>query len=478
MLLEAFLDVAKRRADALAIETVKGDGVTYGELSTEVEHVAGGLMDLGVRPGQVIATRLDNSIAYVATILALAGVGAVHLPISLRSGSERAASLVDDVQPQLVISAGGVTPVVGAPRCVAPGQLRGKHRVAANRPRHDDIFRMQETSGSTGEPRLARWRQDAMVAEIEHWMSYTATTEQDVFFNVHPLDGGHAVDLHVLPALLSGAKLVLGDIERPAETLIALSQYRATVFSALPRQYDLLTRAASTVKVDLLPDLRLPLCGGAYLMSRIVRDAHEQLGVHLRRIYGSTEFGMVLANMADTLQIDDGMVPVGDVQVQLKSIDPARPTVGEIVAHSSHMGAGYFGADPQQMFENGWYRTGDVAELDEYGRYHVLGRTGDAISTGQGLVFAPYLEETLTMRCPVTEVAVLVTEDVAQDRAALVVAEASTKHDHCDVAARLAAILAVHDVCAKVHVVSQMPHTPTGKPDKPKIRRLYSGHDV
>lgn len=478
MLLEAFLDVAKRRAHALAIETVEGDGLTYGELSTEVEHVAGGLLERGVRPGQVVATWLDNSIDYVATILALAGVGAVHLPISLRSGPQRTASLINDVQPQLIISVDGSAPGVGAPPCVAPEQLRGKHRVTASRPQYDTIFRMQETSGSTGEPRLAMWRQDAVVAEIEHWMNYTATTEQDVFFNIHPLDGGHAVDLHVLPALLSGAKLVLGSIERPAETLIALARHRATVFSALPRQYDLLTRAASTVKVDQLPDLRLPLCGGAYLMSRIVREAHEQLGVRLRRIYGSTEFGMMLANMADTLQIDDGMVPVGDVQVLLEPIDPARPTVGEIVARSSHMGAGYFGADLQQEFENGWYRTGDVAKLDEYGRYHILGRKDDAIPTGQGLVFAPHLEETLTTRCPVTEVAVLITENGAQERAALVVAEASAKHDHHDVAARLAATLAAHDVCAKIHIVSQIPHTPTGKPDKPKIRRLYSGHDV
>lgn len=269
------------------------------------------------------------------------------------------------------------------------------------------MFRLLETSGSTGKPRLVAWTQEDLPQDRLQWIDYTATTAADTVFNRHTLDVAHGCDVHLFPALLSGARLVLADPGAPPATLPRwLEQTGATVHSGLPRHYEQLVEATEG-GTTRLPSLRLPLCGGAYLSERVVDDAAKMLGVHIRRIYGSTEFGIVLGNMEDMLQTERGMSPVTGVEVDLMPIDPALPGIGEIVARSPHTSTGYAGdeAATAAAFDGGWYRTGDVAS--HRGEYRILGRVADLLRGARGPVFAPQMEASLVATCQVTEAVVL-----------------------------------------------------------------------
>jgi len=312
-------------------------------------------------------------------------------------------------------------------------------------------------------------------SEIENWISYTGTTEHDVIFNVHTLDGGHAVDIHVLPALLAGATLVLSDFRDPVETLRALVRCRATVLSLLPHQYESLARAAPVADITRVPSLRLPMCGGAFLSARTAQEASRSLGLRIRRIYGSTEFGMVLGNMSDTDQACRGMRPVPGVQVRLEPLSPNSSQVGEIAAKSSHSGSGYYGEDARASgFRDGWYYTGDVAQRDELGEYHIVGRRIDAIMTAGGLIFASQFEETLRSSCPAEEVIVLTRFDHHRADAVLVLAVPSRSRDYQEVNDCLTTMLSKHNVVGEVYVTSKVPRTPVGKPDRAEILRTYA----
>ncbi|MCM0593489.1 MAG: class I adenylate-forming enzyme family protein [Gloeotrichia echinulata DEX184] len=475
MLFQTFRGIAHSHSNKVAIITTKGEQCTYHELLQEIEAQISGLWAAGIRPGEVVSTWLDNSVSYVSLLFALAALGAVHCPISRQASQELAAHRFATVRPLLLISPDGSRPSDNAPPTLSLQQLlEYQPKLEYARSPQTGIFRMQETSGSTGNPKLALWRQDKMLREIEHWISCAGISSNDIMFNIHTLDGGHAVDLHMFPALLCGGTLVLGDIKSPEKTLQAIAAYQATVFSALPQQYQMLVQAADATGINQLPALKLPLCGGGYLSDLIAQESYDRLGIVIKRIYGSTEFGMILANFDDTIQVGCGMYPVGDVEVRLEPLDSADPTLGEIIARSTHRGSGYFTSQGQAEDESEWHHTGDVAKQLGYQAFIPIGRLSDALTTAHGVMFAPQFEEILVAKVPLKQVVVLPGNPKATQDHTIVVAQPASKADQVQVSEELRRIMAECGVSGSLHLVDSISMTPTGKPDKPLLRSRFS----
>lgn len=476
MLFQAFRKVVDSYPNKIAVMTIEGEQYTYLDLLHTVQSQVAGLRAAGINPGDIVSTWLDNSISYVSLLLSLAALGAIHCPINRLTSKDRAAHRFATVKPVLLISSDGSCPSDNAPITLSLQQiLREPQELDHDCVPQTGIFRMQETSGSTGTPKLAMWRQDKMLHEIEHWVASASISSSDIAFNLHTLDGGHAVDLHVLPALLSGGTLVLGDMESPKKTLRAISDSQATVISALPQQYKMLCEAAEETGINQLPNLRLPMCGGGYLSDLVVQESYDKLGILIRRIYGSTEFGMILANFEPIIQIGCGMHPVGDVTIRLEPLSPENATVGEIVAKSTHCGSGYFGKHDQERSESGWYHTGDVAKQINRQTFMPIGRLSDSLNTLQGVIFAPQFEEILDAKVSLAQVVVLSEKNnMSQDHATIVV-QPINQDDRAKTDKEIRKIMASYGISGSLHMVESIPMTPTGKPDKPLLR-CYSNN--
>lgn len=473
VLYEAVRRVADRRGDHVAVRSADGGETSYAELIRLVDRLTDGLSRVGVAPGDTVATRLANSPGYVGLILALARSGAVHVPISVSAGPESVDWSVGRSMPRLLVAerdhpqpSSRVKTVV-LDDLLAGAAAPGPASVPGG---HTGLFRLLETTGSTGSPKLVSWRQDHLLADRSAWLSYLGITADDVFLTMHPLDVAHGADVHLFPALLAGARLVLSDPEAtPRHLLDDLDRSGATVFSALPRHYELL---AGYGPRDL-SRLRLPLCGGAYLSPEVITRARDRLGIRIRRIYGSTEFGIVLGNLDDVPQEDSGMRPLPRVEVTLEPLVAGAPGVGEILARSPHTSTGYHGdaAATAHAFRDGWYRTGDVAERTPSGEFRVLGRASDALpAVGGGIRFAPQVEAALQACGPVGEAAVLPPLPGTEPFVVVTGAEGAVA-----VAVRAAAegVLREQGLRVPVRVVERIPHTPVGKLDKPLIRRRF-----
>jgi acyl-CoA synthetase (AMP-forming)/AMP-acid ligase II len=471
MIYEAFLRQAGTGPDGTAVRTTGGDVLTYGELADHAERTAAGLEEAGVRSGDTVATWLDNGIGYVVTILALCRLGVVHLPISRQADGPRIQWLLDRTRAGFLVTEGAVPTVDRLPRLVRLGTL-ADGSAHGDRAPHPGAFRLLETSGSTGTPRLVSWRQDDLLTDRRKWIRWTGLSAQDRVCCMHPLDVAHGTDVHLFPALLSGAELILVKSATPETVLDTLAEHGATVFSALPRHYEQLVEVSEARGGVRLPSLRLPLCGGAYLSGATVRRAEDALGIHIRRIYGSTEFGIVFGNLDDAPQEARGMRPLPGVEVRLDPLDARHPQQGEIVARSSATSVGYHDDSEAtaRAFVNGWYRTGDVAELGLDGEYRVVGRTGDAIAVAGRPLFAPVVEEQLAGAHPVDEVVVV----AGGGSDILVLAVPSSGADPAAIREGIrAAMTAWGAGAARIHVVDTVPHTPVGKADRPRIRRMY-----
>lgn len=480
-LYQAVRDMAGRRPDAVAVCTTDDAAVTYRELVESTDRVAAGLATRSVAAGDTVAVVLRNGIGYVCLILAVARLGARYVPLMANFDDAGVRTALDRARPALLVTDGHRRIPADGPATVdldtltaaTPWPEPTAGNTADSTAAAATVFRLLWTSGSTGFPKMMAWRQDRFVTERRRWLADTGIRPDDVFFCRHTLDVAHATDLHVFAALLSGAQLVLADPHAPDGTLLAqLAAHQATVTSALPQHYADLVAAARHQGRFPLSALRRPLCGGAYLSPTIVRDAADVLGIHIRQIYGSTEFGLALGNMDDVPQTDTAMVPVRGVGTRLETFVPGHPDVGELVLYSDCTSEGYVDA-PQanaRTFRTPEFWTGDVAERTPQGGYRILGRVSETLATRDGPMLAPVLDEQLATAEAVAQAVSLAVHPGDYRDAVAVAVVAADGHSGDEAVKAVEELLSGHGLTGSAHAVAAMPRTPVGKIDKPLLR--------
>ncbi|MFF4605814.1 AMP-binding protein [Streptomyces sp. NPDC001339] len=498
MLYQALCDIAARRPDARAVTTTDGPAVSYAELVELVDRTAAGLRGHGVGADDVIACSLRNSIGYVALILAVARTGARYVPLMSNFDAADTATALRLTRPRLIVTdpepghgshpepSHGPHPEPGHDREFpddAPPRVRLDALTRAEpSPRepaetHAGLFRALWTSGSTGFPKQMVWRQDRFLRERRRWLADTGITAEDVFFCRHTLDVAHATDLHVFAALLSGAELVLADPHAaPGVLLRQIAEYRATAMSALPRHYEEYVRAAAADgPAPDLSRLRRPLCGGAYLSSAQLDDTARVLGIHIRQIYGSTEFGLALGNMADVLQTGIGMFPVEGVGTRLEPLSRDTPGLGELVLMSDCTSEGYVGSDEAnaRTFRGAEFWTGDVAQREPDGSLRILGRVTETLAASGGPLPAPMLDEEIAAGCPVLESVALPARPGEYSDEVLLAVHGDPGRPEGEVRKSVKAVVRGHGLRGTVRLTDDIPHTPVGKPDKPLLRERW-----
>ena len=474
MLYDAFQSAASARPDRCAVRTADGDVIDYASLLALVGRIAAGLRRAGVREGHTIATSLGNTPGYVALILATARIGASYVPMIREFGQGDVSTALALTRATLLVVDGSRPELRADIRHVGLDELSAADPLPYGEPRalSPGVFRYLWTSGSTGFPKLMSWRQDKLLAERRRWISHTGPRDTDVFFCRHTLDVAHATDLHLFAALLSGAELVLADVESsPAELLTHLAASGATVMSALPRHYEQFVQAARAGACPDLTRLRLPFCGGTYLSPAVVRDCADVLGLRLRQLYGSTEFGLAAVELDDLVQ-DEGVMPlVPGVVARLAPLSTGVADIGELVLRSPWTSEGYLN-DPDahaRTFRDGEYWTGDIARRDGDGRYRILGRTSETLRSSHGPVCTPVLDADLVAHCSLAESVTLATRPGAYDDNVLVVARPRDVPDAQAIAA-IRSRLDHHGLVGDIHLVDAVPYTAVGKPDKALLR--------
>lgn len=481
MLYQAVLDMARRRPRSVAVSTPDGRRETYAEFVAHVDRIEAGLGRHGVREGVVVACALANGIGYAAFVLAVAKAGAVYVPLIREFGASDLAKALDLAAPALVVVDGSRRAEVEGLPSVRLEELEAiapPVRPAPGGPA-PGTFRYLWTSGSTGFPKMMSWRQDSLLAERRRWVRHTGLRDSDVFYCRHPLDVAHATDLHLFAALLSGAHLVIADPDTaPARMLDQMTHSGVTVMSALPRHYEQLADAAEQSGGADLSALRLPLCGGTYVGPSVVRRCESVLSLRLRRLYGSTEFGLAAVDLDGGSESDAFLPLVAGVRARIEPLMPEEPDIGELVLRSPCTSDGYLN-DPRahaRTFRDGEYWTGDVAERHPSDdAYRILGRVSETLSPrGRRPLLTPPLDEDLVLHCAVAEAVSLAVDREGRDNAVWVlVRPRPDAHGGESVVASVRDRLGHHGLRGDVRVVDRLPYTAVGKPHKALMRSMW-----
>jgi malonyl-CoA/methylmalonyl-CoA synthetase len=232
---------------------------------------------------------------------------------------------------------------------------------------------------------------------------------------------------------------------------------------------------------------RLMVSGSAALPVPVLEKWRAISGQTLLERYGMTEIGMGLSNPLHG-ERRPGFVgtPLPGVDIRLRGEDGGRVPDGQ-PGEIQVRGATVFGeywrrpeATAEAFTEDGWFRTGDIAVVEE-GAYRILGRNSvDIIKTGGYKVSALEIESVLRTHEAIGECAVVGVEDKewGQRVAAAVVLRDRRRLDLETLRSWGKERLATYKVPSLLKAVDQLPRNAMGKVTKPEVVKLFGSSDI
>ncbi|MGC5249382.1 AMP-binding protein [Gordonia sp. DT219] len=503
----AALLVDRHDPDAIAFRTVGTDGdelvvtaVTYGELAARSRRLATGLAGLGVERGSRVGVLMGKRTEIVVTLLALARLGAVYIPLftafatpaiemRLRGGGAEVV-VTEASQVGKLEGIGGLTTVVagagsgpnGPGAGSGPGVVDFDDLVARSDPWESSVavggdghLILLFTSGTTGAPKGVPVPVRALAAFVAYMRFGLDVSADDVFWNA--ADPGWAYGLYygiLGPLAIGRPNLLLQAGFTPELTARVLRELGVTNFAAAPTVYRSLSKSTAVQGFSL----RHASSAGEPLTPDVIEWATGALGTEVRDHYGQTEHGMFINNHWAPGIFEPGVVEplipgsmgrpmsgfaTGIVDGQIAIDVPASPAMWF---------TGYLDAPEKtaaRFSEDGrWYLTGDTGRCDEDGNYFFTARDDDVIIMA-GYRIGPFDVESVLITHPsVVDVAVVGRPDDLRGEVleAFVVLADGVVGDGAleeQLQQLVKTGFAAHAYPRTVHFVDALPKTPSGK---------------
>jgi malonyl-CoA/methylmalonyl-CoA synthetase len=462
---------------------VDRDGTyTYDDLDRAASTVAATLAASEVR----IAFLVAPSFRHVAIQWGIWRTGGIAVPLPMNHPATELDYLIRDAGASIVIADSGNRAALEPIARAAGAQFHAAEDLVAGLPPVGrDVSRTSShramivyTSGTTGRPKGVVATHANLTAQIASLVSAWEWSAADRTLLVLPLHHIHGILNVVCCALWSGALLEIHDRFDVEATWARLASGQLTLFTAVPTIYHRLIQSWEAAPQRVREErshgcrsLRLMMSGSAPL-PRSVLDQWQRISGHvLLERYGMTEVGMALSNPLH------GERRPGFVGHPLPGVE-ARIVGGELELKGPGVFAEYWNQPEatSQSFADGWFRTGDVAVVED-GAYRLLGRSSvDIIKSGGDKISAIEVEEALRAHPSIGECAVVGIEDVEWGQRVCCAVEVRPGHS-LDVAALrewAKGRLAPYKIPKEVVCVRQLPRNAMGKVVKPEVSTFFA----
>ena len=415
-----FAAAAGRVPDAVAVSD-QARSLTWRQWRAEVDAVARGLQELGVRPGDVVAVQLPNCVDFETVHLAIAAAGAVMMPVHMGNGSAEVLALLARVDPAAVVLAPhtqrGAGPLRGGALRAAAGSLRAvlvagpdgavapdgavtldelRTRWLGSVPqpvplRPDAPFVLLPSSGTTSaRPKICLHSHDGLLSGTAAVVADGATAFDGLVLPASALT--HLFGLQAMySALLTGCGQALLEAWDLGRFLELARQADPAVLFAVPAQLDDIVRGLSTSDQPAGFAPREVRTAGAALPAALAGQIRDVLGATVVVVWGMSEIGYGTHTRAcDPPQVAARSIgrpaPGSAVRIIDEHGRPCPPGVpGELQYRGAGMFRGYY-REPEltraAMTGDGWLRTADTAAVAQDGLVTFCGRSAELINVG------------------------------------------------------------------------------------------------
>lgn len=466
-------------ADLDRVFLVTDDGEwTFGEVDQRAGQLSAVLTEAGVERGDRVAAVVSKSQQAVCLYLACLRLGAVYLPLNPAYTAAEVQWFVSDADAAVLVCDSGradtFTEFAGqVVTLTGPGSLWERctqTSVPFVEAEDTDIAAMLYTSGTTGRSKGAMLSHGALRSNAEALVAAWRWDPADVLLHVLPIFHVHGLFVALHCAMLGGSKVLFRSRFGVDDTLAHLPL--ATVLMAVPTLYHRLTAHIDTGTVS---HMRLFVSGSAPLRESTHQLFAERTGHMILERYGMTEAGMICSNPYDGDRVA-GSVGFGVGDYTLRVVDTEGhlvelEEVGVLEVKGSSLFSGYWNLPEKTAGEftpDGYFRTGDLAMIDNDGRVWLKGRNHDLIISGGFNVYPREVERSLSELQGVAEVAVvgLPDSDLGQVVGAAIVGTATES----DLRAGVAEVLAPYKQPKRYWMTAEIPRNAMGKVQKNRLR--------
>jgi len=502
---ETFYSVLAARAsshpDRVAIVD-RGRRVTYGELKTRVDRVAAGFKALGIGSGDVVTIQLPNWAEFAYVFVALERLGAVANQIGpdfrsrevdyiLRFSESRAfvcpasfknfdyVKMIGELRPGLPDLK--AVCVLGRPAPSGPGLVSLDALVedaGAGPPpsgagqQANDVMRMAFTSGTTGNPKGVIHSHNTTLSTCRTLNTDMHVTPDEVFLIYLPL-GLNWGYLTLVQAIMAGARAVLLEQFSARAALELIQREHVTYIPTAPASIIAMLNEPDLGRFDLA-SLRVIITGGASCPIETIHEFRARMHGHLIELYGMLETGFhTYTRLDDDPEAVAGTVGTVSSGLGLRLIDESgrdvpAGAVGEIAAQGPSVHLGYHknpSANAELFTADGWFRTGDLGQLDPAGNVKIVGRLKEMINRGGKKFFPREIEEILYTHPKILHAAIVGVPDsrLGERNCLCVIPRPGQTIALDEVVGYLKDSVATYKLPETIEIFDELPFTPTGK---------------
>ena len=474
--IDLFFAQVERTPDRVAV-IGPGRELSYAELAREVESAAAVILERLPGPDSRVGLSAANSVESLIGLLALLAAGKVWVPLNPRNSDRENLRIIDFVSVELLILDEEMEQRIGGSTTVGTVALdalfEGPRRRLERRPLLKRLHAIKFTGGSTGLPKAVAHSWECWIECIRIQLLALELTGADRYLVAAPLT--HGAGTYLIPALASGAAIVIPESTGAEALLDAIERDRAT-FTFLPPTllYGLVD--AQRERERDTSSMRCMIYGGGPVSPTRIAEAQAVFGEVIATTYGQTEAPQIISFLPPDKMRGDAMKSVGYISpgVRVRLVDGEGRVVeeggiGEICVSGPLLMDGYLGNDAAtaETVRDGWLYTGDLGRIED-GILYLEGRRRDLIITGGFNVFPRDVESVLETIPAVAEAAVF---GVVDEKWGEAVHAAIRLDEGCALSAdelRAAArpLLGGVKTPKAFHFFAEFPRTPVGKVDR------------
>jgi carnitine-CoA ligase len=503
---ELLEDKAARHGDKVFAE-IDGVSVTYVELERRSRHVAGGLIALGLAPGDRVATFMLNALEQLLVWFGTVRAGLVWVPLnaglvgqdlrytlsnsgarvlvtdteslprfleiasefpsdaaalSLYVTTDAASAAAHGAQPYSALEAGPLPSTLPATRAEDPGAI---------------LY----TGGTTGLPKGVVLPQFSFIlAGLRYGESFSVRAGER-HYSTMPLFHAGALQWGVMGPLVSDMSTVVDRRFSASRYFDRVREVGANVIDPLGVVLTMLCRQPPSPR-DREHKVRISLGATHGLPPHIPDEFTDRFGIPLVMVYGITEGGGALLTTNRDRKDDSNGSPHGWVELRILDEDgfPLPPgETGKLVLRSNFpfmFMTGYWNDPPRtaQVLKDGWLHTGDLGSLQADGHLHFVGREAHWLRR-RGENISAVEVETVLAKCPGVKEAAVVAgpSELGEDEVkAFVVAEEGARVTPADLIAWCEGKLAPFKVPRFIEFIDLLPRSVTKmEVDRASLRR-------
>src|SRR5579884_292699 len=459
------------------LQDVDGTWIASDELEARTAAAATSLLGLGAGLGERVLLCGPSSARLIIAYLAALRAGLIVVPVNPAYTEREVTRIVADSRPAVAVVAAepiatwvrraapgarilGLNTLAGGPP-PAPGAGGGAGARTLDRAGAEDPALLVYTSGTTGRPKGALLTHGNLLASATAVNLAWRWRLEDRLALALPLFHVHGLGVGVNGSLCAGASLILRPRFDPDDLTRHCVEGGATLLFGVPTMY---RRLLDEGLARRLAGLRLLVSGSAPLPALLAERIAAETGQMPLERYGMTETVMLTSNP------HDGPRKPGSVGFQLPGVDLRLARDGEVQVRGPNVIAGYW--DPGRpdcarvddaFTADGWFRTGDIGELDGDGYLRLVGRSKELIISGGHNVHPREVEEALAEHPAVREVAVVgrPSQRWGEEVTAVVVAERPV--EPAELLAHARRRLAPYKVPKRVEFTDALPRNALGK---------------